>query len=166
MTRITLLALTIPLLTTLVFAQTDSAWAPACGAPDTKFDVKTDKEQYPAQPETGKALVYFIQDDSEFLSRPRPTTRVAMDGEWLGATRSNSYFYFFAAPGVHHLCTSWQPAILEQRTAATHFTAEAGTVYYFSVKNGPGNMNFSPLDSDERQLLVNQFSFSTSHPKK
>src|SRR5271170_7582277 len=63
-TRICLLA---PLLlTSLAFAQGQpaaSTRAPGCGALDTRFDVKTDKDPHSAQPEAGKALVYFIQDD-------------------------------------------------------------------------------------------------------
>jgi hypothetical protein len=54
-----------------LFAQDPSAvvGTPGCGAPEIKFDGKTDKEQRNAQSETGKALVYFIEDDSN-LSDP------------------------------------------------------------------------------------------------
>jgi hypothetical protein len=174
MIRATFLGLlfTTFLFTSSLFAQDNaapSAGAPGCGAPDTKFDVKTAEGQHPAQPEAGKALVYFIQDDSAYISRPRPTTRMGVDGEWVGATHSNSYFYFSVNPGLHHLCASWQGD--GQKAAAAHFTAEAGGVYYFEVKNsywtnGSTGMSLDPVDSDEGQLLVNQFSFNISHPKK
>jgi hypothetical protein len=145
----------------------------ACGAPDARFDVKTDHEPHPAQPESGKALVYFIQDDSAFASRPRQTTRMGVDGEWVGATHSNSYFYVSVNPGVHHLCASWQTAegSGEIEEAAAHFTADAGGVYYFEARNAYGrevskSISLIPLDSDEGALLAGRFSFSASRPKK
>jgi hypothetical protein len=120
-------------------------------------------------------LVYFIENDSQFDSFPSPTTRIGIDGEWVGATHGNSYFYSSVLPGVHHLCASWQKAVLVlqgRQTAAAHFTAEAGKVYYFEVKNtwhrdhGAGEISLRSLDSDEGQLLANKFSFSTFQPKK
>jgi hypothetical protein len=140
--------------------------APACGASDVEFDVKTRKGDHPAQPEPGKALLYFIQDDSDFQKIPRPTTRLGMDGEWLGATHANSYSYFSVNPGVHHLCASWQPTDIDEGMAALHFTAEAGTIYYFRAKNRPTTIAFDPVDSDEAQFLISRFSLSTSHPRK
>jgi hypothetical protein len=59
----------------------------------------------------------------------------------------------------------------ERQTAAAHFTAAAGAVYYFRVKNKGGRYSAAgtslrPLDSDEFLLLASTFSFSTSHEKK
>lgn len=164
--------LTIFSLTTSGFAQ-DSLGAPGCGDPKDKFEVKTEKGQYASQPPAGKALVYFIEDDSNFGSIPKPTTRMGIDGAWVGATHGSSYFYVPVDPGVHHLCASWQTTVVLGRghmTSASHFAAEAGRVYYFVVediwaRDGLSNMSFSPLDSDEGQLLVNRFPLSTFHPK-
>jgi Protein of unknown function (DUF2846) len=173
-----LLVVTISLPTSSAFAQekpTDGAGAPGCGEPKTKFEVKTNKSQHLTQADAGKALVYFIENDSQFDSFPSPTTRMGIDGEWVGATHGNSYFYLSVDPGVHHLCASWQKAVLAlqgRQTAAAHFTAEAGGVYYFEVKNvwhrdhGAGDISLRPLDSDEGQLLANKISFSTFQPKK
>jgi hypothetical protein len=172
------LASTTILLTSMVFAQNkppSSLGAPGCGDPSIKFEVKTTREQHPAQPEAGKALVYFIEDDSDFESNPKPTTRMGVDGQWVGATHGNSYFFLRVDPGVHHLCASWQTAvILGQRheSAAVHFTAEAGGAYYFKIRNkwlrehGTSSVSLEPLDSDEGQLMANEFFFSTSQPKK
>jgi hypothetical protein len=72
-------------------------------------------------------------------------------------------------PGEHHLCASWQTAVILRQghqTAAAHFTAEAGGVYYFRVKNtwvrdlGTAGISLAPLDSDEGQLLASKFSVS------
>ena len=83
------------LFSSFAFAQTQtaSAKAPGCGDDNARFDVKTDSAQHLiAQPELGKALIYFLQDDSNFNARPRPTTRFGIDGAWVGATHGDSYF--------------------------------------------------------------------------
>jgi hypothetical protein len=63
------------------------------------------------------------------------------------------------------------------KTAAAHFTAAAGGVYYFRVKNlyqpdkhehtsAPMIIELKPLDRDEGQLQANTYSISTSQQKK
>jgi len=154
-----------------------AAGSPGCGDDAAKFEVKTDSGKQLVQPDTGKALVYFIEDDSNFKSSPKPTTRAGVDGKWVGATHGNSYLYFSVDPGVHHLCASWQFGVIlgqGHMTAAAHFTAEAGGVYYFEVKNiffwsenaATTDISLMPLDSDEGQLLANNFALSTSQRKK
>jgi len=172
-----ILVFTILLLTPADFAQDKPLsipGAPGCGAENTKFDVRTAKGQHPTQPDSGKALVYFIEDDSDFGSFPKPTTRIGLDGEWAGATHGSSYFYISVDPGVHHLCANWQSAVLlgkGRQTAAAHFTADAGGAYYFEVKNtywldhGTASMSLKPLDSDQGQLLASTFSSSIFHHK-
>jgi len=168
-------------LAVLLFAATalaqsaPTAVAPGCGAADVKFDVTADKSQHPsAQPENGKAVVYFIEDDSYFESHPKPTTRLGVDGSWVGANHGTSYFYVTVDPGEHHLCASWQSWVgfgMRETSAAAHFTAEPGQTYYFRVRNtwlgGPAgsHVDFSPVDSDEGQLLASRFAFSTFRPK-
>jgi hypothetical protein len=167
------------LMATPAFAQSSTAVngvAPGCGTVDTKFEVKPDKGQdASAQPAAGKALVYFIEDDTQFGSFPKPTTRAGVDGTWVGATHGNSFIYFSVDPGEHHLCANWQAAIIVtegRQAAAAHFTAEAGGVYYFRVSNtwvrsvGDAAMDLEPLDSDEGQLLVRRYSLVNSHAKK
>jgi len=63
---------------------------------------------------------------------------VGLDGQWIGATNGNSYFYFSVDPGEHHLCTNWQGFSFLGKTRAAgalHFTAEPGGVYYFRAKD-------------------------------
>ncbi|HKW90190.1 MAG TPA: DUF2846 domain-containing protein [Candidatus Acidoferrales bacterium] len=173
----------------LVFAPNSMAQSgPGCGQTDTKFDVSTTKQR-PAAPDiqSGKALVYILQDDLKYNWAPRPTTRFAIDGAWIGATHGSSYFYIFVDPGEHHICANWQSATTglawlgpKRSTAATGFTAEAGKTYYFRAQDilhteQNDNVNtikpepevlLSSLDPDEAQVLMNTFSFSSSHPKK
>jgi hypothetical protein len=105
----------------------DTAVAPGCGAEGAKFDVKTLRRQHPvAQPEVEKAVVYFMEDDSNYNSIFKPTVRAGLDGGWVGATHVNSYFYFSVVPGEHHLCASWQPAEVSAKgraRAMAHLTA-------------------------------------------
>lgn len=151
--------------------------APGCGDAAAKFEVRSSKGQHPDHPAAGKAMVFVIEDDSNFNSFPKPTTRVGLDGAWIGATHGNSYLFFPVDPGVHHLCASWQTTVIVgegHQTAAAHFTADAGETYYFEVKDKYimgdagrlSDMSLAPLDSDEGQVLVTRFELSTSHQKK
>lgn len=161
------------------FAQNPSTApaAPGCSAADTKFDVKINDSQHPlAGPEPGKALVYFLQDDTYFIARPRPTTRFGLDGNWIGATHANSYFYVSVDPGEHHLCADWQSFVVIPTgltTAAAHFTAEPGGIYFFVARNHSGSryqssagLDFWPVDSDEAQILTSKFALATSRRRK
>ena len=137
----------------------EQAAAPGCGKENTKFDVQTTKSNHPIlKPDAGKALVYFLQDDTDFVSRPRPSTRFGLDGAWIGATNSNSYFYVSVDPGEHHLCADWQSFVgfnTGHKTGAASFTATEGSSYFFLVKNRsnhdnfPASMKFELLDPDE-----------------
>jgi hypothetical protein len=172
-----ILLLTIVSFGSLSFAQnmfaTPAASATGCGDPDLKFKVTSDRTQHTAKPEAGKALVYFIQDDSEFANEPKPTTRAGIDGNWAGATHTNSYFFFSVNPGVHQICASWQSAgLLGHKKSWTQFTASAGEVYYFVAKNvwwrqhHTGGMSLNSVDRDQGQSLANSFLFSISQVKQ
>jgi hypothetical protein len=178
-----LLSFAVVSLTTFPFASsviaqeiiTGKMGVPGCGDPRAKFEVKKDNGQHLAQLVPGKALVYLLEDDSEFISTPDPTTLTGLDGNWIGATHGNSHFYFFVDPGIHHLCASWQSKVIvgqAKESAAAQFVAKADDVYYFAVKNtwgrerGPATISLKPLDSDQGQLLVNKYPFSISQQKK
>jgi hypothetical protein len=78
----------------VVFAQENSAGSaedPGCGEAKIKFAVETEKEKHSPQPDGAKALVYFIEDDSNFGSTPKPTTRIGIDGRWVGATENPTF---------------------------------------------------------------------------
>lgn len=150
--------------------------APGCGPDDQRFDVKTTKSDHPETKQAAdKAVVYFLQDDREFESTPKPTMRMGIDGKWVGATHGTSYLATTVEPGEHHLCASWQSNVTlgqPKQSGALHFTAEAGKVYFFSAQDrwyrehGSKPMKFEALDSDQGQLLISQFAFAASKPKK
>jgi Protein of unknown function (DUF2846) len=160
--------------------QSGSLGAPGCGLATVKFDVETHRDQHAApNPEPGKALLVLLQDDSRFGAKPRPTTRFGIDGTWIGATHANSYLYVPINPGEHHLCASWQLSQVSnpeaRPTAAAHFTAEAGKIYYFRARDvlifestgaTSPDVELEPMDSDEAPILLRSFAFSSSHVKK
>jgi hypothetical protein len=139
----------------------------ACGPDNVRFDVKLDKSPHPvAQPEPGKALVYFIQDGGAqpFGSRSFVGAMIGLDGAWVGANRVNSYFSVSVEPGEHHACADLHSVEL------AHFNAEAGGVYYFRVRavgTPYGTFLFlDSLNSDEAKYLTASFPRSVSQPKK
>jgi hypothetical protein len=151
--------------------------AAGCGPSEVQFDVKTDKKQHPvAQPEAGKALVYVIEaekSDRGVFKIGAVTTRVGLDGAWVGANHGASYFYFAVEPGEHRLCTDWQSSFksLSKLGSAVTFTAEAGKVYYFraeidETKDHPLAVKLQLIDQAEAQFLISSSSLSSSHPKE
>jgi hypothetical protein len=151
-----------------------SASEAACGPSNVKLDVKNDDSQHTVgQPEAGKALVYVIQEiGSVNCIAGCITTRIALDGAWVGANHHNSYFSFAADPGERHLCANWQSHFtrLSQIVGLVHFTAEAGKVYFFRTRvlgaTSTNFFDFEPIDSDQGRLFVASIPLSISHPKK
>jgi len=162
------IALVIMFLAVSAFAQRESAIAKAaCGPKDTDFQIELDKSQHTlAQPEPGKARVYFIQDLGRISCIGACLkTKIGVDGKWVGAIRHNSYFSISVEPGEHHVCADPEHVI-----ALAHFTAEAGKVYYFRTRyfgsNTQSLFEFDPIDSDQGQHLIASYPLSISHPNQ
>jgi hypothetical protein len=146
----------------------------ACGPKNVKFDAEQDATHHPTpEPETGKALVYVVQDIDEIHCSSCALTKTGLDGSWVGANQGSSYFFFAVTPGEHHLCVNWQSR-LEYRSRAfamANFTADERKTYYFRerfifVPNTGYSFTLDPINSDEGKYLVATSSFSVSHPKK
>jgi hypothetical protein len=142
------------------------AWATtlpdSCGDDKVKFDVKT---------AAGEAVIIFIENQNQMITPFHfATVRFGMDGTWVGANKGDSYFALTVAPGVHHLCASWQSDLetLKKNVKATSFTAEAGQVYYFAGEIVASRdtliFNFSELNEDEGKYQVKSLKVSTSKP--
>jgi hypothetical protein len=151
--------------------------AAGCGPDQVQFSVKTDGKNHPvAQPEAGKAVVYFFEKDKQepdFTHVGEVTTRVGLDGAWVGANRGMSYFFFTVDPGEHHVCANWQSSLkrYSKLGAAATFTAEAGKAYYFRArvqerKERQPEVRLEAIDNSEGQFLIAASAYSTSHPKK
>jgi hypothetical protein len=149
----------------------DIASAPAakaaCGPENVKFEVKLDQIQQPMLNSTnGKAVVYIVQDFPAIKLLTHFTTRVGVDGAWVGANQNRSYLGFTIDPGVHHLCISGQwrgPASI----ALHRIEAQAGETYYLRVRFsnlGVGVFpDLEPVDDDEGQFLLQSSKHSTWH---
>ena len=123
-------ALVVLLFAASAFAQTPSGPATsACGPKSDSFQMRLDKTQHTlAQPDAGKALVYFIQEKGSDAFAV--TTKIGIDGAWVGANKNSSYFAVSVEPGEHHVCANVQ-SYRGHPVGLVHFTAEAGKVYYF-----------------------------------
>jgi hypothetical protein len=154
------------------FAQDPSAVATtACGPKDVTFNVKLDKSQDAlTQPEAGRALIYFIQDTITTILVANPTTKLALDGAWVGANHGDSYFSVSVEPGEHHVCASSWYSRASQRVELAHLTAVAGNIYYYRTRLiVTGELEYvelDPIDSDQGKYLIASFPLSVSTPKK
>jgi len=146
----------------------------ACGEDKVKFNVDRQKGQpAPGGPSSDKALVVFVEE----IDKNAPclgcavTTRVGMDGAWVGANQGNSYFAVDVAPGEHHVCTDWQSAFgaLKAKIGLTAFTAEAGKTYYFKIKvtlkqlsenTSERELELVPMTEDEGKYGTKAFPLS------
>jgi hypothetical protein len=153
-------------------------WATAlpdsCGDDKVKFEVKTEEAQpAPAGPAAGKAQIVFIETENQMVVPfHSATVRFGMDGAWVGANYSNSYFALTVDPGVHHLCASWQSALgsLKKNVDVTSFTAKPGQVYYFAAQVTVASRDsvifgLSQLNEDAGKYRVKLSKLSTSKPK-
>jgi len=148
--------------------------AAGCGPADEQFSVKVDKTQHKVtEPEAGKALVYVIVQE-----RPRPgdalyigniTTRVGLDGSWVGANYGESYISFLVEPGEHRVCSDWQSSLKgrQKLSGAADLSAEIGKTYFFKVELWSGapsdgrdfheqDVRLKAVDTSEGMLLVSK----------
>jgi hypothetical protein len=143
----------------------------ACGPGNVSFKVKLDDTQHTVtQPEPGKARVYFIHESGAPWQLGYPTSKQGIDGVWVGANHGNSYYSVSVAPGEHHLCAALQTSIYDDRLEMTHFTAEAGKVYYYRTRLLMSRqvelLEFDLIDSDQGKYLIASFPLSVSHDTK
>jgi Protein of unknown function (DUF2846) len=150
--------------------------AMGCGPGGTKFDVQIDKKQHPIlPPEPDKAIIYIFQDakrDSNVHNLGNTTTRVGLDGVWVGANHGKSYFFVQVNPGDHHLCVAQQTMLKTSSKlgSALSLRAEAGKVYYFRAEvqekseAGPG-VELEAIDSAEGQSLIANSALSISEAR-
>jgi len=177
-------ALMIVLWASAVFAQDDAtpkspedpavakAMA-ACGPEKTKFDVTITADAQPEAAPADEARVYIVGESPGNCTglSCSLTTKVGLDGSWVGANRSPSYFSFSVAPGEHHLCARWQSVFRNRMIALAHFTAEAGKIYYFRVRavraaDYGGYLDLDVINNDQGRFLVASYPLSVSHAKR
>jgi len=157
------------------FAQSQSpSLTSACGPKNVTFSAKEATTSLDlALPASGKAAVYFIQDDGQYGDEQHYTVKIGLDGAWVGAYRDNAFFALNVEPGEHHICANVQsnfnPGLL---FAFAHFTAEPGKVYYFRTRflgqigHTSTSLNLDQPDSDEAKYLIATYPTSISKPNK
>jgi len=166
------IALVALLFAASTLSQTPNTRLPAaCGLGKEDFEVKLDKSQHSlVQPEPGKARIYFIQNVNTDILNPYTTTKLGIDGAWVGANKHNSYFSVSIEPGEHHLCASMWYSRVDQHVVLAHLTAEPGKVYYYRLgiieTRSLSDWKLDPIDSDEAMFLVSSYPLSVSTPKK
>jgi Protein of unknown function (DUF2846) len=160
-----------------VLAQDKSAIAKAaaaCGPDNIKFDVThPEASQAPTVLETGKALVYVIEQENAICDSDScpTTTKIGLNGSWIGANRGNSYFSFAVPPGEHHVCVKWQSrfSIANRVPALAGFTAEAGKTYYFRARfissKFQSYLDLEAINDDQGRFFVASYPLSIAHTK-
>lgn len=162
------------LIAALAQAQSNSVTS-ACGKPTVKFEVKTSAIVSPAL-EPDKAVVFIIERDLTTRTFVTPSSRLGMDGEWLGATSGNSYSLFVVTPGVHHLCADTKfGGVGGGGQAFLHFDAKPGATYFFEIRNTRvgdpkwgeelRDVALQQLDEDQGEYLLLMSTFVTSQRK-
>jgi hypothetical protein len=158
------------ILSLMLIATGAEAQRSACGELTAKFEVKTSPYVSPGA-ETEKAVVFIIERDLTTRTFATPSTRLGMDGEWLGATSGNSYSFFVVTPGIHHLCADTKFGGLGGAGQAfLHFKANAGATYFFEIRNTRvgdelRDVALEQLDEDEGEYLVSLSAFVSSQRK-
>jgi len=144
----------------------------ACGDLNVDLSVDLDqKAQDPVAPQADKALVYFIQETGLAIDFFYPTTKIGMDGKWIGGNKKDSYFSFPVDPGEHHLCVAIQSSIMQEGIELSHFKAEAGKLYYFRTridwgKDSAQYLSVEPVDSDQAEYMIESLPLAKLHPHK
>jgi hypothetical protein len=124
----------------------------------------------PPQPE--KALVYFFHEAgiSGGGLIAYPTTKYGLDGDWVGADHGDSWFAVAVDPGEHHVCTSLQTSVFQERVELGQFTAEAGKSYYYRTRlvlSGTVELlELNQIGSDEAGYLYSKYPMATATLKK
>jgi len=128
------------------------------------------------KPPDGKALVYVVQTmvDAPVIGGNKATTRVGLDGAWVGANHGDSYFTFPVDPGHHSVCTDWQSVLYTRSglASAADLDAQAGRIYYFRVSvrdvtnYRSGDVEIESIDKSEARLLMGKSKYATFYPKK
>lgn len=148
----------------------------ACGDDKIGFDVERGEvKDHTEAPEPGKATVYIVElfnlrDKGKF---GRPTLKIGLDGQWLGAVQGFTYLSASVAPGEHHVCARWQSHFgkLSEQVSLLNFSAEEGKIYYIRAHiNVMGDqdvlsMDLEPVSTDEGRFLISEAARSQSKPK-
>jgi hypothetical protein len=151
-------------------ATTDFRTGAGCGPQKTQYEVTLDApEKGVIAPSPGKARVYVLEIVG--MNNTGVTTRIGVDGQWVGANTGKGYVSFEVEPGDHNICADWQ-SIMKARQedgAAMVMRAEEGKTYYFVVGILIQALDFNLTEVDEAEgqwlLSISQKSEWTQKKK-
>jgi hypothetical protein len=143
-----------------VYGQTaapDFRTGAGCGPQETQFNVKLDApDKGVLATSPGKARVYVIQIVG--TNDKGITTRVGIDGTWVGANSGTGYNTFEVDPGDHNICADWQSSQRARQLdgAAIAIRAEQGKTYFFVIglQVAALDFNLTEVDPAEGQWLL------------
>jgi hypothetical protein len=129
---------------------------------DVKMAVRTDKKQHPA-PEAppGKAVIYFVR--TQWFAQ-KIQSKVAIDGQWIGANRAHNYFFHVVDPGNHFIVSradNTETLELDCRAGATYFVEQRVEWGHKKARNRIGI-----LGEEDGRRAVQKCHLSVSTPKK
>lgn len=170
--KLVLLACTFALTT---LAHASNVLPDSCGDAKTTFSIakkKSDGKVPP--PAAGKAMLVFeypVIWTGLHLGIGGGDLRVGMDGTWLGAAKSDSYFSVEVDPGEHHLCVT-EAGVLggvkKDGIGLATVKAEAGKTYFYQYKltfqvldeTTTRSSNFAVTDEDDGRFQVKALKLS------
>ena len=152
-------------------AQNTNPWPDACGPRQTKFDVDRDwylaRHFTPATP-AGKATIYFIERDSGVV-------KVGIDGAWVGATNTGSWFAVTVDPGRHRVCeyttgSAWDYYVSHPVQLAD-VDAHSGESYYFRAwmsgyVRHASTFHLETISAHDGNRLIAKYPLSVFQAKK
>jgi hypothetical protein len=151
-------------------ATTDFRTGAGCGPQQAQYDVTLDApDKGVIAPSPGKARVYVIEIAG--TNETGVTTRVGVDGNWVGANTGKGYVSFEVDPGGHNICADWQSILkVRQRDGgAMVMRTEEGRTYYFVVGVLVQALDFNLTEVDEAEgqwlLSISQKSVWTQKKK-
>jgi hypothetical protein len=155
----------------------------SCGPDDSQFKVTTESgHPVDAHPAAGKALFIFLdtEDTAGLVTDPVVSTRIGLDGAWIGGTRGDSYFAYQVEPGEHHVCVNWPGDFGPEwkRNGAVAVKAEPGKVYWLRIEvrlrkssdslrgfiDADKSLSLALVDGDEGAYLSRFLERSTAIP--
>ena len=159
-------------------AYAQGAYPPSCGPAESRFHVDDGPSGGPSTaPVTGKAAVYLIGFFNLAKGNAAPTIRLGQDGEWLGATKHNSYLRIEVEPGIHHYCAAWQSILkgLSGEISLLNLDAAAGKTYYLRAAAHADAavggatypyIDLQPVSEDEGQFLLSRSVLAVSRQER
>ncbi|WP_420238649.1 hypothetical protein ACOBR2_03320 [Telmatobacter bradus] len=157
------------LLSTPLWAQTPTS---GCGDVATQYTTSHDPGLHPAPTAKGQVRIFYIEDD-DVKGFIKPTMRIGLDGQWVGAAEGRSYFFIYVNPGPHKLCINWQNPDLfihkqKPPQAELEFTAKEGETYYFIGEGdfhgvGRTSITLDPMKTAEGEETIEDYPLSIFH---